>query len=173
MGNIFDGLGQRLRKVRLDNDLSQTEMAKILGHKKPEVVSRFETGKRFPSVEAIVKLHDKLKIDLNWLLTGRRDLNHALEILVDRGFLNDYYSTESEKYKEVRKAVSSLESKRQDGQQLTDKEVESLLANKKAESVLMSRLTMLTNHLNSTTTPLKGLLDNLLNEPPTPDDPAD
>ena len=63
-------IGDRVRKVREDMGLSQSELAKKLGFTKPAVVSRFERNKRLPSTDTLVRLATLCEVDLHWLLTG-------------------------------------------------------------------------------------------------------
>lgn len=67
LGKTF---GDRLRNLRKNNGLSQSEMAKLLGYKTNTPVSRMETNKIFPDVRLLIKIGEFLKIDLHRLITG-------------------------------------------------------------------------------------------------------
>src|SRR5207237_9598425 len=61
-------IGERLRRLRLDRDLSQRELSS------PGVsyayISRIEAGTRQPSVKALRKLAPKLGVSVDYLETG-------------------------------------------------------------------------------------------------------
>lgn len=153
--------GARLRKLRKNKGLSQTDFAKKIGYRRSGSISNIENNKTPPDIHVLIKIAKILDIDLHWLITGNRGLKNALSTLIDKEYLNDLYSVEAEKYRAAIQAVARLESKQRNAQSLTNNETESLLVNKKKEGVLAARLTMLTNHMYLTTMPLKGLLDNL------------
>lgn len=62
---------KRLRDMRIDNDLKQTEVAEILGIQQT-VYSRYERGFRTIPVEYIIKLADLYHTSTDYLL-GRTD----------------------------------------------------------------------------------------------------
>ncbi len=62
---------KRLRDMRIDNDLKQTEVAEILGIQQT-VYSRYERGFRTIPVEYIIKLADFYHTSTDYLL-GRTD----------------------------------------------------------------------------------------------------
>ena len=68
--NKGGSFGERLRSVRKAAGLSQTELAKKIGFRKAEVVSRFELGERTPKMKTLFSLTELLNIDLHWLITG-------------------------------------------------------------------------------------------------------
>jgi transcriptional regulator with XRE-family HTH domain len=63
--------GQRLRQVRKDLGLNQSDFAQKLGFSANTIISRFEKDKSIPSVEVLLVLAQDYKIDLHWLLTGQ------------------------------------------------------------------------------------------------------
>ena len=151
--------GERLSKSRKNKGLSQTALAKEMGFSANSLISRFEKDKARPSFEHLVKLSEVLNVDLHWLITGKDMLlKNALEVVVNSPNL---YDKEARKYTEARKAVAELESKQQSGQTLTDQEVETLENNRRKESILHSRLTMLGGMKYLVTMQLQALLDNL------------
>jgi len=81
-------LGRRLRKVRKDIGLSQTEFALKLGFSANTIISRFERDKALPTLETLLKLSELGEVDYNWLLTGKRlpdkDLERSYNKLVHR-----------------------------------------------------------------------------------------
>lgn len=60
-------VGKRLRQVRRELGLNQTEMGKLL-HKKQRAVSYYEQG-RLPDQKALKILYS-LGFSIDWLLTG-------------------------------------------------------------------------------------------------------
>lgn len=60
----------RLKEVREGLDLTQKQMAEVLGLGSQVQVSRLEKGFNDPSSESLIKLAEKYDIDLNWLITG-------------------------------------------------------------------------------------------------------
>ena len=61
--NIFP---QRLKELRLEKGLTQTELANMLGISQKSY-SHWETGKNEPNLENLIKLADLLEVSLDWL----------------------------------------------------------------------------------------------------------
>lgn len=68
MENIFK---DRLKELRIENNLSQTEMAKQSGLSQA-AIAKWETGDRTPNMYCIITLAKFFKIDSDYLL-GIRD----------------------------------------------------------------------------------------------------
>lgn len=64
MGELF---GDRLKKIRLDRELSQEQFAKLLNTSK-QVISRYETNQRTPKITIAQEYADKLNVPLNDLI---------------------------------------------------------------------------------------------------------
>ena len=64
-------LGNRLRKLRQDKGLTQTELANIIGTKKT-TISNYETGYSSPDYETLIKLADFFEVSTDYLL-GRKE----------------------------------------------------------------------------------------------------
>ena len=62
--NIF---GERLRKLRKESGLSQTELAERTWLSKT-VISNYELGTRKPSIDIVVKLSKYFKVSTDYLL---------------------------------------------------------------------------------------------------------
>jgi len=60
---------QRLRDMREDSDMNQTQLAEVLGIRQ-EVYSRYERGARTIPLEHLLKLADFYNVSLDFL-TGR------------------------------------------------------------------------------------------------------
>lgn len=59
--------GDRLKQIRLDRDMSQEELALLLGTSK-QVISRYETNQRTPKITVANEYAEKLGVPLNTLL---------------------------------------------------------------------------------------------------------
>jgi len=59
--------GNRLKQTREDRDLSQSALAKLVGLQ-PSAISHFETGRRLPSFDNIVKLVVVLRKSADYLM---------------------------------------------------------------------------------------------------------
>lgn len=59
--------GERLRQIRMDRDLSQQDLAEILGTSK-QVISRYETNQRSPKVTVASAYAERLGVSLDFLM---------------------------------------------------------------------------------------------------------
>ena len=73
MGDLF---GDKLKKIRIERNLSQQQLADILGTSK-QVVSRYETNQRTPKITIAQEYADKLNIPLNYLIDENTPLNQS------------------------------------------------------------------------------------------------
>ena len=64
--------GENLKQIRLERNLSQDELAILLGTSK-QVISRYETGQRSPKVSVVAEYAEKLGVTINRLATGRQN----------------------------------------------------------------------------------------------------
>lgn len=60
-------LGENIRKYRKRLDIDQRELADFLGIT-VSAVSQYETGKRSPSMDSLVKMADKMRVSTDALL---------------------------------------------------------------------------------------------------------
>lgn len=78
--------GSRLRNLRLQNKMTQAELAKKLGLTK-SVISAYETGLRLPSYETLISIADIFKVSSDYLLgietKDRIDLSGLSEIEIN------------------------------------------------------------------------------------------
>lgn len=66
----MDNFGLRLKKLRRDADMSQAELANILGVV-PSAVGKYERLPRsYPSVEVLLKIAEHFHVSLDFLLRG-------------------------------------------------------------------------------------------------------
>jgi transcriptional regulator with XRE-family HTH domain len=73
------GIGVRLKQLRVELALSQTEFAQELGLTSPSLVSDVERGIRDPSKRMLLAIHNKFGRDLNWLFYGKQDELYSLQ----------------------------------------------------------------------------------------------
>lgn len=64
--------GSRLRKIRDDKGLSQSELAEKAGMQ-PSAISHFESGRRAPSFDNLKRLADALSLTVDYLLGRQAD----------------------------------------------------------------------------------------------------
>ena len=62
-------IGERIKQIRYDFDLTQSQMAKILDVT-DVTISNFELGKTIVNARHIITLHHKFNIDFYWLFFG-------------------------------------------------------------------------------------------------------
>ena len=77
--------GQRLKQIRKEKGITQSDLGKAVGVSKPEICF-YENGSRNPSLNNLIELADYLKIDVAWLLGRevRLDKNNELTCLSDK-----------------------------------------------------------------------------------------
>ena len=61
------GFGDRLKRIRVDRGLSQTQLASRLGVSK-SLISAYETGMRLPSYDILIALANTFSISTDFLL---------------------------------------------------------------------------------------------------------
>jgi transcriptional regulator with XRE-family HTH domain len=64
-------LGQRLKYCREKKNLKQNKIALTLGVHN-STLAKYESGKREPDTETLIKLSELYGVELDWLLTGHR-----------------------------------------------------------------------------------------------------
>ncbi len=68
----YSNFGERLREIRKERNLTQTQLAEILGTSK-QILSRYELGQRSPKIEQVSKYAEKLKVSVDYLLKETDD----------------------------------------------------------------------------------------------------
>jgi transcriptional regulator with XRE-family HTH domain len=92
---VFDyNVGQKIKELRIENDLTQEELA-IKVNVCRQAVSRWETGKSIPDYDQMVSLSKVFNLTIDELLFGKNYTNSK----VARYFLNLLY--EKNKYKRL------------------------------------------------------------------------
>lgn len=69
----MDNIGTRIKFLRKHLGKTQEELAALLGITK-QAISNMENSKSTPSLAALYKLHTKLDVNLNYIITGIGDL---------------------------------------------------------------------------------------------------
>ena len=64
---MISGLAERLKELRMENNLTQKQVADILKIS-PSIISGYETGERTPSVEVLLSLSYLYKCSTDYLL---------------------------------------------------------------------------------------------------------
>ena len=66
----MDGFGERLRRLRKDRDITQGQLAEVIGVV-PSAVGKYERiPQSSPSVEALIKIADYFNVSIDYLLKG-------------------------------------------------------------------------------------------------------
>lgn len=60
--------GARFKELRLKNNLTSAEVAKILGLKSKGSISAFEAGRSVPSVDVLIKVAEIFNVSTDYLL---------------------------------------------------------------------------------------------------------
>lgn len=63
----YTTFGKRLREIRMERKLTQSEFAKFLGTSK-QILSRYELEQRSPKIDQVKKYAEKLKVSVDYLL---------------------------------------------------------------------------------------------------------
>ncbi len=67
MDKISTKIGKNLKKIRISNDMSQSDLAKKLGVDRA-YISGVENGKRNPTIETLSKIANALEVGINKLV---------------------------------------------------------------------------------------------------------
>ena len=66
----MDGFGERLRRLRKERDITQGQLAEVIGVV-PSAVGKYERiPQSYPSVEALMKIADYFDVNIDYLLRG-------------------------------------------------------------------------------------------------------
>ena len=82
---MFEDLGNKLKTLRLNSNLSRKQIAELIGVS-VSMVGLYESGERLPSLHMIVKLAAQYKVSVDYLLdcnTGVAD-SLSLDGLTDK-----------------------------------------------------------------------------------------
>lgn len=67
-------IGNRIKQIRIDKNMSQEEFAKILGYKSRGKIANLELGKTEPEEEFLDLMCGKLHVSMKWIMTGEGDM---------------------------------------------------------------------------------------------------
>ena len=77
--DFASNFSSRLKKIRLDAGLNQTDFARKIGFSSHVSISKFELGLAFPSTDVLWKIASEFQVDLHWLITGNAAPESSLE----------------------------------------------------------------------------------------------
>lgn len=85
-------LGNRLKDLRYQKEITQEELGKVLNKTKNNI-SQYETGKRQPDNETLIKISEYFQVSLDYLL-GKTDIKNftsddELKRLIMQSNIND------------------------------------------------------------------------------------
>ena len=85
-------LGNRLKDLRYQKEITQEELGKVLNKTKNNI-SQYETGKRQPDNETLIKISEYFQVSLDYLL-GKTDIKNftsddELKKLIMQSNIND------------------------------------------------------------------------------------
>lgn len=66
-----ENLGIRIKKLRIQQGLTQVDFAKKLGYKHPSIISEIESGKKGLSADKLPLIADVLGVDINTLFFAK------------------------------------------------------------------------------------------------------
>lgn len=79
-------LPNRFKECRIENNLTQAELCKLLGFKgKRYTIYMYESNKRLPSIMTMIKMHKIFNVSLNYLLCLDEFKNHYEYIIKQLG----------------------------------------------------------------------------------------
>lgn len=67
-------LGDRLKKIRVNNGYSRDQLAELLGVSRASI-QNYENGERSPNADYLIQFYKFFGINLHWLLTGNQAAN--------------------------------------------------------------------------------------------------
>jgi transcriptional regulator with XRE-family HTH domain len=73
-----EGIGERIKQARKKRNLTQFELAGIMGYNHSTAIASWENSKRNPSIPTIRKLAQALEINIDWLKTGEGEMLDTL-----------------------------------------------------------------------------------------------
>ena len=86
-------LSEKLKKLRIENELTQKELAKKLKCLDIQI-SKYESGKVMPSPEILIKIADLFGVTVDYLI--RENINElAKDKIADSDLLNQFQKTNS------------------------------------------------------------------------------
>lgn len=98
-----------LRELRIDNDLSQKDLANILGIS-PSTVAMYEQGRRTPDNEMLTKIADYFKVPVDYLLgrTKQKKIDLSLQIHEIKSILEKQYEMDNVNIESIKQAIEFI-----------------------------------------------------------------
>lgn len=78
---LYKDIGRRLLLERKERRFTQEQMAEVIGVS-TGFYGMIERGEKAPSIEKLVKIYEKLGMDLTYLLTGDEKGEHILDYIM-------------------------------------------------------------------------------------------
>lgn len=72
---MSDSIGEKIRTVRKDAGLTQTQLAERMGTTQ-QAVYMYERGENSPRIDTVVKIAEALKVPVEYLLSTESDCTH-------------------------------------------------------------------------------------------------
>ena len=73
----------RIKQIRLSMNINQTSYAELTNTSQSNI-SKYERGELKPTLEFLISLHEKLNVNINWVLTGKGSMfNHDVQSDID------------------------------------------------------------------------------------------
>lgn len=126
--------GERLKQVRKNKGLSQSELAGEMGYKQSATISNLEINKSTPDINTLKKLAEILEVDLHWLITGDIYREYKLKFLQLYGYINKEVGELAQQNHRLAAEIAELER-----DQDTDKDAKNDLINIKAVMIRHNR----------------------------------
>lgn len=107
-------LAQRIRKLRMINDMTQGEFAEKIGISK-SAVGMYEQGRREPTYDILIKISNVFNVKIDWLLSEKEEIRE-LEKLLEELFINMrqcrglMFSGQYLSVDDIEKIINSIES---------------------------------------------------------------
>ena len=75
----LENFPEKLKKLRLSNNLTQSQLAEILETTK-QAISAYESGKIAPSLNSLIKLSENFNISLDYLVFGNESQSKLINL---------------------------------------------------------------------------------------------
>jgi len=101
-------IGNRIKKIRNDHDLSQIELAEMLSISQASV-GHYENGKRRPPIKILIMLSKIGNVSLDWLIRGTENPPHSTYHKQNINMVNETNPDYITNNNEYRKLITILE----------------------------------------------------------------
>ncbi len=97
----MEKIGERLKEIRIKNNLSQKDMANKLNIGTYQAYQSYEAGRSNPPLEILRKISKEFDIDLHWLITGKHYYDKKIINKIEKYSDNIDFLEENPEVKEV------------------------------------------------------------------------